>query len=65
MLGLLTWDLLSSFFSFRRDDLDLEGLSLRERKINFRESLDGRLGSLGGNLGGRFGGLGRKPWEES
>ena len=47
MPGLLTWDLQSSFSSFRRKCLDLEGLSLRERKFNLRERLDGRLGSLG------------------
>jgi len=33
----------SSFFSFRRGGLDLEGLSLRERKLDLRESLS--LGS--------------------
>ena len=40
----------SSFFSFRREDLDLEGLSLGERKFDLRESLGGRLGSLGREL---------------
>jgi len=38
------------FFSFRREGLDLEGLSPRERKLDLRES-------IGGRLGGRFGGL--------
>ena len=47
MLGLFTRDLQSSLFSFRRQGLDLEGLSLRERKFELRESLDGRLGNLG------------------
>ena len=51
MLGLFTQDLQSSFFSFRGEGLDLEGLYLRERKFGLRESLDGRLGSLG-----------RRPW---
>jgi len=40
MLGLFTRDLQSSFFSFRRECLDLEGLSVRERKFDFREMLD-------------------------
>ena len=47
MLDLFTQDLQSAFFSFRREGLDLEGLSLGERKFDLRESLDGRLGSLG------------------
>jgi len=47
VLGLFTRDLQSSFFSFRREGLDLEGLSLIERKFDLRESLDGRLGSVG------------------
>jgi len=51
VLVFFIWDLQSSFFSFRREGLDLEGLSLRERKFDLRESLDGRLDSLG-----------RKPW---
>jgi len=33
-----TWNLQSSFFSFRRECLDLEGLSLRETKYDLRES---------------------------
>ena len=48
MLVLFPRDLQSSFFSFRREGLNLEGLSLRERKFDFRESL-----SLGRSLGGR------------
>ena len=47
MLVLFTQDLQSSFFSFREEGLDLEGLSLRERKFDLRESLNGRFGSLG------------------
>jgi len=43
------------FFSFRREGLYVEGLSLRERKFDLRGSLDGRHG-------GRLGGLGRSPW---
>jgi len=46
VLGLFTRDPQSSFFSFRREGLDLGGLSLTERKFELRESLDGRL-SLG------------------
>jgi len=52
--GLLTRDLQSSFFSFRREGVDLEGLSLRERKFDLRERLDVKA------LGGRLGGLGRR-----
>ena len=53
---LFTQDLWSSFFSFKREDFDLEGLSLRERKLDLRESLGGKA------LGGRaLGGLGRRP----
>ena len=51
VLVLFTQDLQSSFFSFKGESFDLEGLSLRERKFDLRESLDGRLDSLG-----------RKPW---
>ena len=40
-------DLQSSFFSLSREGLDLEGLSLRERKFELMESLNGTLGSLG------------------
>jgi len=47
VLGLFTRDLQSSFFSFRREGFDLERLSFRKRKFDLRESLDGRLGSLG------------------
>jgi len=43
MLFLFTQDLQSSFFSFKREGLNLEGLSLRERKFDLRESLS--LGS--------------------
>ena len=46
------FNLLSSLF--RREGLDLEGVSLRERKFDLRESLDGGLGSLG-----------RSPWWET
>jgi len=46
VLILFTRYLQSSFFSFRREGVDLEGLSLRERKFDLRESIDGRLGSL-------------------
>ena len=53
MLVLFTHDLQSSFFCFRRECLDLEGLSLRERKFNLMESLDGRLVVLGGDLSKR------------
>ena len=49
--GLLTRDLQSSFFSFRREGVDLEGLSLRERKFDLRESLSVR--AFGGRLSGR------------
>jgi len=35
-LDLFTWVLQSSFFSLRREGLDLEGLSLRERKFDLR-----------------------------
>ena len=63
MLGLYTRDLQSSLPSFKRNGLDLEGLSLRERKFDLRESLDGRLGSLGRSPW--WGSLERKLWEES
>jgi len=46
VFGLFTWDVQSSFFSFRR-----EGLSLKGRKFNLRESLVMR--APGGRLGGR------------
>jgi len=46
VLVLFTQDLQSSFFSFKGESFDLEGLSLRERKFDLRESLDGRVGSL-------------------
>jgi len=59
LLGI--FGLLSSLF--RREGLDLEGLSLRERMFNLRERLDMKA------LGGRLGGLRRRvdniPWEES
>jgi len=42
VLVLFTLDLESSFFSFKREGLDLKGLSLRERKFDLRESLGGR-----------------------
>ena len=51
---LFTWNLQSSFFSFRRKGVDLDGLSLRERKFDLRERLDVKA------LGGRFGGLERR-----
>ena len=38
MLLLFTRDLQSSFFSFRRERLDVEGLSITERKFGLRES---------------------------
>jgi len=50
VLGLFTQDLQSSFFSLKRKSLDLEGLSLRERKFDLRERLD--VKALGGRLGG-------------
>ena len=53
MLVFFIRNLQSSFFSFRRDGLNLERLSLREEKFDLRES-----------LGGRLGGLERSPWEE-
>jgi len=37
VLVLFTRDLQSSFFSFRREGLDFEGLSIRERKFDLRE----------------------------
>jgi len=46
VLVLFTWNLQSSFFSFRREGFGLEGFSLRDRKFDLRESLDGRLDSL-------------------
>ena len=39
MLVLFTLDLQLSFFSFEREGLNLEGLSLKERKFDLRESL--------------------------
>jgi len=63
VLGLFIQNLQSSFFSFRREGLDPESLSLRERKFNLRERLDVKA------LGGRLGGLERRvdkrelPWE--
>ena len=54
MLGLFTRDLQSSFFSFRGEGLDLEGVSLRVRKFDLRERLDVKA------LGGRLGDLGRR-----
>jgi len=51
VLVLFALNLQSSFFSFRRDGVDLEGLSLRESKLDLRESLDGDLVVLGGDLG--------------
>jgi len=36
------FNLLSSLLEEKREGLDLEGLSLRERKFDLRESLDGR-----------------------
>jgi len=63
VLVLFTLDLQSSFFSFRREGLNLESLSFRERKFDLRERLDVKA------LGGRLGGLGRRmisaSWEES
>ena len=53
MLGLFTRDLQSSFFSCRREGLDLEGL-LRGRKLDLRERLDVKA------PGWRLGGLGRR-----
>jgi len=48
VLGLFTQVLQSSSFSFlRRKGLDLEGLSLKEREFDLRESFGGRLSSLG------------------
>jgi len=43
VLILFTQYLQSSFFSFKREGLDLKGLSLRERKFNLRETFS--LGS--------------------
>jgi len=54
VLVLFTHDLQSSFFSFKRERVDLKDLSLRERKFGLRDDLGGRA------LGGRFGGLGRR-----
>ena len=48
VLDLFTQDLQSAFFSFRREGLDLEGLSLRERKFDLRRVLMGDLVVLGG-----------------
>ena len=39
VLGLFAQDLQSSFFSCRRGGLNFEGLSLKERKFDLRESL--------------------------
>jgi len=43
MLVLFIQDFQSSFFSFKREGLDLEGLSIRERNLDLRESVS--LGS--------------------
>jgi len=43
VIVLFTWDLQSSFFSFRREGFDLEGFSIRERKLDLRDTLS--LGS--------------------
>jgi len=51
VLGLVTRDLDSSSFCFRREDL--EGISLGEGKFDLREGLDRRVGSLG-----------MRPWRE-
>ena len=55
MLGLFSRDLQSSFFSFRREGLDLKGLSLGDRKFDLREMLDVKA------FGRRLRGPGRKP----
>ena len=39
VLVLFTQNLQSSFFSFRGEDLNLEGLSVRDRKFDLEESL--------------------------
>ena len=39
MLVLFIQDFQSSFFSFKREGLDLEGLSIRERMFDLRENL--------------------------
>jgi len=44
VVGLFTRDFQSSFLSFRKEGPDLEGFSLRERKFDLSESLNGRLG---------------------
>jgi len=59
VLGLFTRDLQFSLFSFRRECLDLEGLSLRERKFDLRESLGER--ALVGDLAVLEGELGTRP----
>ena len=43
VLVLFTRDFQSSFFPFSREGVDLEGLSIRKRKFDLRESLS--LGS--------------------
>ena len=55
MLVLFIWDLQSSFFSFRRKGLDLEGLFLEERKFHLGRVLVGDLVED----------LDKRPWEES
>ena len=47
VVGLFTRDVQSSFFSFRKECVDHEGLFLRERKFDWRKSLDERLACLG------------------
>ena len=54
MLGLFTRDLQSSFFSFKREGLDLQGLSLSGRKFDLKDRLD--VKALGRRLGGLGGG---------
>jgi len=54
VLGLFTQDLQSSSSLFRRECLDLEGLSFRDRKFYLRERLDVKA------LSGRLGGLWRR-----
>ena len=48
MLVLFTWDIQLFFFSFRREGLDLEGLSLIDRKFDLRENFS--LGSDSSSL---------------
>jgi len=45
VLVLFTRDLQSSFFSFRGEGPDLKGLSLKERRLDLRESLSLRSDS--------------------